>query len=573
VISRIFKILKLIKKANLIKKYYFLIFLMLVYTIFELLSLGSIISLIVFLKDPNLISNFIEKYSDNHFFSWLNLNQLNASPSIIIINLFIFLYFLKLLFVYFYIYFSQTFNIEFENKLNFITLQKYYEKYFDLFQKRSSNLFTSFSNRIPKLSLTPLYLSIIFVESLIVIIIFFILILNSSLTILIAIILFIVFSLTVYLFSSSKIKQHSYERGKFVNSSIEHLKEFFDGLREILVYKSGTIFVNKYSSLNIKSLIPQKKIGILNSYPRIILESIFILVIMFSIIILSKNMKTLDDFFFELGAFFILLLRTIPSINKIMFHTNNFKYSYEPIDIIYNDLSSEAPNNKEIKYNFDDKISIENINFKYDDDNSIFKKFSLDIKKNEKILILGKSGSGKSTLIDLIIGILKLDDGDIKVDKLSTKINPQNWMDLISYVPQNSYLQNYSVKFNITFQEDEKEIDEKLLQKSLNISGLNEEIENKKIDINQIIETKSKNISGGQKQRISLARAIYKKSPIIILDEATNSLDEKSENEIIRRLNELNDTTLIVISHNSNLIKFFEKSYKLENSNLNILKL
>ena len=136
---------------------------------------------------------------------------------------------------------------------------------------------------------------------------------------------------------------------------------------------------------------------------------------------------------------------------------------------------------------------------------------------------------------------------------------------------KNAFLQNKTLKFNITFEEIEENIDENLLKDSLKISGLEREIENGILELDQLIKIKSKNLSGGQKQRVSIARAIYKNSPVIILDESTNSLDEISEQEIITNLIGMPNKTIIVVSHNQNLKKMFNINYKLDSGKLSLI--
>lgn len=539
---------------------------MLLFTIFEIVGLASIISLITFLKDPYLIQNFLNNIFNDYS---LNFKIDDENFTYVILNFFILLYLTKLLFSYFYISYLQGFVMNFDNKLNNVTLKKYYYEYFESFQNRSENLLSSFTNRIPRIAGAAVFLSTIITECLILFFIFILIILSSDFETLIAIFLFVLISLPIYLISSNRIKKYSYLRGKFMNSNLEFLREFFDGIKEILVYRSGHSFVDQFFSLHMEALKPQKKIGILNSFPKIILETIFILSIIFSIILVSRNYDTLDIFFIKFGAFFILLIRIIPSITRIMFNTNNFKYSFEPIDTIYEDLEKIQKKKEEIEYKFSNEITINNLNFQFDEKNKILENLNLKIRKNEKVLIEGKSGSGKSTLIDLLIGILKIDSGEIKIDDLNININTAKWIDLISYVPQNAFLQNKTLKFNITFEEKEEDIDENLLRDSLKISGLEKEIEKGTLGLDQLIQIKSKNLSGGQKQRVSIARAIYKNSPVIILDESTNSLDEISEQEIIKSLNEMTNKTLIVVSHNQNLKKMFKKIYKLDSGKLN----
>ena len=142
-----------------------------------------------------------------------------------------------------------------------------------------------------------------------------------------------------------------------------------------------------------------------------------------------------------------------------------------------------------------------------------------------------------------------------------------SWLKLISYVPQKSYIHNNSLKFNITFKNNDNLIDKELYELSLKISGLDEILKNG-LDENKNIGQFGSNISGGQRQRVSLARAIYKNAPIIIIDEATNALDLSSEKEILDKLLVLNNKTIIFITHRNNNISNFDKFYNLHRNGI-----
>ena len=133
----------------------------------------------------------------------------------------------------------------------------------------------------------------------------------------------------------------------------------------------------------------------------------------------------------------------------------NLKFYYEPVEKIFNDLIYDLNHNNEI-YNFDEKLSFNDIDFNYGS-LTIFSKINLSINKTEKILIIGDSGIGKTTLLDVIIGFKKPSNGRILVD--GKKLNgSSDWIKKISLVPQQSFLYNETIKFNITFQEDEKKL-------------------------------------------------------------------------------------------------------------------
>ena len=217
-------------------------------------------------------------------------------------------------------------------------------------------------------------------------------------------------------------------------------------------------------------------------------------------------------------------------------------------------------------------MELKNINFTYKNtDQPILTNVNLTINKGDKIGIIGQSGSGKSTLVDIIMGLLKptagkiiLNNSNINFDKDKFKIRNN-----FSHVPQNYFILNETIKENILFSVSKEiaanENNENNLMKAISCSELNEFINNFESGVNTIIGDKGANISGGQRQRIALARAFYKEKNILVLDEATSSLDENTENKIIKNLNDLYpNLTVLFITHKKNLLKNFNKTINLD---------
>ena len=216
---------------------------------------------------------------------------------------------------------------------------------------------------------------------------------------------------------------------------------------------------------------------------------------------------------------------------------------------------------------FKEEISIEKMGFK-NQNKIILRNIDLKIKKNSKVGLIGTTGSGKSTLLNIIMGFIQPSYGKIKVDGKTLDIENTNWQKKISFVSQSTYLLDESILKNITFNDDLKNIDLDKLDKALKLSRIAEFIETLDLKLNTIVGERGSKISGGELQRIGIARAIYNDTEILILDEFTSSLDEKTESEIIKNIFSL-DKTIIVATHRMATLKYCDKIYNLSNSELN----
>ena len=243
-------------------------------------------------------------------------------------------------------------------------------------------------------------------------------------------------------------------------------------------------------------------------------------------------------------------------------------YTQSAVDLITKILSEENIHSSEKSKDtikFDKEIIFNNVSFNYTENQTILKNFNLKIEKNSFVGIYGESGSGKSTFVDLLIGLIEPTKGEILLDGSDIKLFGKNYLDLFSYVQQKVHLFDDTLLKNITFTSDINDVDKDRLDYALKFCSLESMTQNSEEGLNLQLGEFGTSISGGQLQRVGLARAIYKNSDVIILDEPLSNLDEANKDKILNRIIELKtNKTIIYISHDINDLKKCDKIIEIQ---------
>ena len=233
--------------------------------------------------------------------------------------------------------------------------------------------------------------------------------------------------------------------------------------------------------------------------------------------------------------------------------------SFEVKDVI------ELQTGKTKEY-FDDVISFSNVDFYYPNaEEKIFNNLSLQIKKGEKIAIVGMSGSGKSTLLNLLLRFYDVTSGYISIDNQDLQaISAESLYNLMTIVQQDVYIFDDTLKANITLSQSFTEDD---IKKAVQQSGLESYILENELGLQTLCGENGSNLSGGERQRLSIARALIRKTPILLLDEATSSLDNKVTTEIENSILEIQDLTVLVVTHklNKSMLKKYNRILFMKN--------
>lgn len=245
------------------------------------------------------------------------------------------------------------------------------------------------------------------------------------------------------------------------------------------------------------------------------------------------------------------------------------------IDIIFDDykkfLTANNTYDKKNFSTFDKKIEFKNVDFSFGTKTKkILKNISFNIFHGDLIGLTGISGSGKTSLADLIMGLIQPTKGSIEIDgQPLDNFNVRTWQDKVGYVPQNINITNDTIKNNVAFGIKDSDIDEYKVKKAIEKAELQDFILESPDGLNTIVGEGGKSISGGQKQRIGIARALYHNPKILILDESTSSLDNKTENNILDTIKKLKKKiTTIIISHNKNTLKDTDYIFQIQNGSI-----
>jgi ABC-type multidrug transport system fused ATPase/permease subunit len=315
--------------------------------------------------------------------------------------------------------------------------------------------------------------------------------------------------------------------------------------------------------------------SLLDQLPRFILEAIAFGGIMLVILYLIKQTGSFNDSIPVIALYVFAGYRLIPALQNIYVSFAQITFSGPSINKLYNDLKSLKKNNlnqdQEVML-LNKSISLKNIYFNYPNSSrTALKNINLNIPANTTVGFVGPTGSGKTTIIDIILGIIQSQKGTLEIDgEIITSHNVRAWQRSIGYVPQHIYLSDDTIAANIAFGVASNNINHEAIEKASKISNLHKFIVN---ELPQKYETivgeRGIRLSGGQRQRIGIARALYHNPKILILDEATSSLDDKTEQGVMEAVNNLGkDITIIMIAHRLSTMRKCDTIFKINEGKL-----
>lgn len=313
--------------------------------------------------------------------------------------------------------------------------------------------------------------------------------------------------------------------------------------------------------------------------PRYTLEPLIVTFLVgFTITYLLSNQSS-ETLAGTLGVFGMASIRLMPAASNVIQTVGSLRHTSYVIDKLYFDLKEieEVEANKSIQLlsdigdrnkpiPFEREIVLDRVTYHYPSSSEIaLKDISMVIGKGESIGLIGKSGAGKTTLVDVILGLLTPESGEIRVDGVAVVNNLRSWQNAIGYIPQSIFLIDDTIKHNIAFGVADEEIDQEKLDKAIQAAQLTELIEELPDGLETMVGERGVRLSGGQRQRVGIARALYHEREILVLDEATAALDNETESLVTDAIKSLSGTkTIIIIAHRLSTIAHCDRIYSLE---------
>jgi ABC-type multidrug transport system fused ATPase/permease subunit len=565
-----FKKLLSLFDGNLKSRFFILFTFILLATFLEMFSLSLLIPIIsLFYDGGSFVNQYITKYNIDFVKDFLNINY--------ILFFFISFYFFKTVYLIFVSHYQINLIFSFFTELLNRLFQKYIlENYQFHINNKTPELIRNLMGEVHKVAIGYVgAVTNIILESVIIsgiVLLLFILQPNFIIgTIIFA--GFFIFSALYFL--KKKISSTATEQQNYSYLNLKYVLEALGGIKEIKVANAESKVCEEYKKNSILLKDTNYFLALLNSLPKLIIE-FFIVILVFSILALLKYFNyTPEAILAYLTILLAAFIRIYPSISKISVAFININFYKPSVDLLFEQIVFKKKSNKiddavnKLKLNI--CIKVKNITFSYPgSQNLILDNVSFEIKKGEKIGIMGETGSGKSTLVNIIVGLLSPSiGGSVEVDGVNISSNIKGWFEQIGYVPQNVFLNNSSIKNNIVFYKST--IDDKKIVETIKRAQLEKFLFSVNNNLNFTIGDEGKNLSGGQRQRVGIARALYKDADLLIFDESTSSLDEKTEKNFLDIVNNIKNKTIIIISHKKSTLKDCNRILQLSKGKISIL--
>ena len=565
--------IKILLTKNQRKKCIYLFFSSFISTFFEIISIGSIPVFAMIILDFNQLKSKLPSFVDQNLLGQFNQNQIAFFGAIILTAVFL----MKNLYLALMVYWGGTIVKDIRTSIKLKLFKTYMNvPYAFHLQTNPAQLTRSVTLDVHQTTAKIMNIISLFKESLLIIMIFLLLFYADPL-VSFSVFFFLTLFVTVFFFLTKKKLKIIGKLLQYLSSNeLKILNQSFGAIKEITILNKakyiGEIFKQNVDS-NEKNILIK---SFFMQLPKLFLEVISVMAIVVIAIIFVFMERSTLSIIPLITLLVVAAIRLIPAFNTITKSLTSMRTLAPSFDHVSKRLSELKNTNivldqekkKEIKFIKD--ICIKNINFRYPNTNtnSIID-LNLLIYPGKKIGFIGNSGAGKTTIINLLLGLFQPTEGKILIDGKDISENLRNWQNKLGYVPQDIYLLDDTIRNNIALGNTEADINSNQVSNAIKLAQLKSFINSLPNGEETIIGNVGIRLSGGQRQRIGIARALYHNPSILILDEATSSLDVENEQKIMNEIFSSSQLkTLIIITHRHQTVQNCDNIFLLDQGKL-----
>lgn len=568
--------LKYILSSEQKKLSYLVIFGGIVAAVLELLGVAVILSVLDLMLNMGALRG---KWYVKPFDHLLNLDS-DSKLTWFICIIVILVYLVKNLYFSLYNWVSLKFAYKIRRELSVRILKAYMSQGYIFFvQNNTSRLLQGIENDVDSVySILANLFGMITKTATIICISFYILVESPQMALLIVLLTLFCFGLIQGIFRKPMRKNGILRRNYLFDKSKISI-EAIQGNKEILVMSKQNFFVNIYEKTLEKLYKVCVKVDMGAILPAFLIEMVCIMGVMIMLGVQMSNSHDSYGLIVQISTIAVGAFRILPALGAINNNINmmtslapQLKASYDTLAGV-KEIEQEEKKEKSSPYQgikFQDKIEIRDIAYQYPNTNErVLNHIDLSIKKGESVALIGSSGAGKTTLSDVILALLKPAQGQVLMDGIDIEELGAAWSEVIGYVPQAIYIVDDTIRMNIAFGEDPKEVDDEKVWQALRIAQLDQFVEMLPKGLETVVGERGIRFSGGQRQRLAIARALYRNPEILVLDEATAALDNETEQEVMKAIENLQGyKTLIIVAHRLTTVRKCDTIYEVRDGNV-----
>ena len=371
-----------------------------------------------------------------------------------------------------------------------------------------------------------------------------------------------------HLLTRRRIAHWGEARQKHEGMRLQHLQQGLGGAKEVKLRGLENEFLARYHLHNEQSARVERLQNTLNQLPRLWLELLAVSGLAILVISMLAQGRALDTVLPTLGLFAATAFRLIPSVNRVLGAVQALRYSLPVINLLHAEINLATPDVAGTRHPvtlFHSALEINHVTYSYPGvAEPSLQDISLTIRRGESVGFIGSSGAGKSTLVDILLGLLTPDTGEVRVDGRDIQADLRSWQDQIGYVPQSIYLTDDTLRRNVAFGLPDEQIDDNAVQRAIKDAQLEEFVASLPGGLETTVGERGIRLSGGQRQRIGIARALYHDPSVLVLDEASSALDNATEHEVMQAVRALlGSKTILIIAHRLTTVEHCSRLYRL----------